>query len=46
MNQQYDNNDDDMLVLKDLLQNIRGISPVAGNAMELGFSDEEFELEV
>lgn len=44
MNQQYEDNNDDMLVLKDLLQNIRGISPVAGNAMELGFVEEEAEI--
>ena len=46
MNQQYDeNNNDDMYILKNLLQNIRGLSPVAGDAMELGFDDEEFEIE-
>lgn len=33
-----------MLVLRDLLQNIRGISPVAGSAMELGFIDDELEV--
>ena len=46
MNQQYDeNNSDDMYILKNLLQNIRGASPVAGNAMELGFDEEDFEIE-
>lgn len=36
---------DDMSVLTTLLHNIKGISSVTGNAMELGFQDEDLEVD-
>ena len=43
MNHIDDATTDDMLALQDLLLHIRGISPVAGSAMELGFTEDTAE---
>ena len=45
MNEAFtDTNHEDMTALTDVLQHIKGSSPVAGNALELGFAEDEAEV--